>query len=539
MKEPINKKDWREAAGNVQKEWLKETDRFAALSEAPLPEGMEARLRAAWQADDAAGKPRLRRSFPRAAAVVITLLLLFGSLLAVDQKVQAQVQDWLQRSNQDHATSAYHTLLRFIGGTGYDRSLYRNAKGEAYRKYYGGAYLGMDDRLVICLTDTSAEITDAFQEALGDYSFTVRKVTYSYDELDEMMKYVSSRIQEEHIGGISSFGVNERDNCIEVRFSEEDRSEELFSLLGRDERDMFRFEEYTGFVVFDDETNDRIWLEILLKNGIIDGCRLTAHGDFEAARTALPEASEDRISEDIEETIRNKVAYNPIIIPLEKQVMEKGDLGKIAYKVYDEFEVYSNMSAEYPETVCCGETVPFNPHIGDILEGLKVGETITFTYDTAPDRHDNRKMTCDVTLLYIYRTEPAELSDDFVRANTGYGSVEEWRAALRRQLLRNGQPEGWERILNKLLPACEFSIDEEKLSAFAEKRKQSEAWFRKLIEEYLLVEAIAEEYGLSVTEADRNAYFEQNYYMSRDSQSAVTEERVLRQKVMDYMTFVP
>lgn len=538
------KEEWRKAAGNVQRGWLDGLEKTAASEGTPLPDGFEERLSKAWADPVPVKKAFLRRPLPRVAAAVLAVVMILGIWLAVDKKAQAQVQDWIRQfSPQDRAMSMYNRLMHFIGGVGSDRSRYRNAKGEAYRKYYGGSYLREDGQFIVCLTDTSPEIVAVFQKALGDGQFEVRQAAYSYDELNEMMDYIVSRSQTEHFSGISYYGIDEANNCITMHFSEENLSEEFFSWLGRDERGMFRFEDYVGYIVFDQKTNEDIWLKNLLKKGVLDNCRLTEHGDFEAARTALSAPSEDTISEWVEEIIRNKVENTPRITPLDKQVMEKGDLGKISYKVYDEYTVWDHTPEGRSETVRCGSEVPFNPHIGELLEGMKVGETRSVTYETHPGWGDNLLLTCDVTLLYLYTAEPAECNDDFVRANTVYGSLEEWHAALRKEFMREGQPEAWTKIREKLLNSCRFSIEEEVLAAFAKQHKQSEDWLRGLMEEYLLVDAIAGEAGLTVTEADINAYFDRVLHADpgtyTESDMQFTEKCVLRQKVMDYMTFVP
>ena len=102
MSTSIDKKEWQKAAENVQREWLDGLEKAAAAKEAPLPDGLEDRLARAWTEPAPAKKPFLRRTFPRIAAAVFAVFIVFGGWLAIDQKARAQVQEWWgQVTNQD------------------------------------------------------------------------------------------------------------------------------------------------------------------------------------------------------------------------------------------------------------------------------------------------------------------------------------------------------------------------------------------------------------------------------------------------------
>nr|MBQ6243048.1 hypothetical protein [Lachnospiraceae bacterium] len=252
-------------------------------------------------------------------------------------------------------------------------------------------------------------------------------------------------------------------------------------------------------------------------------------GDIEAARTACVPPAED----EVEEEIRRYMEVHPGIIKIDKTTVEPGDLMKISYKIYSDSTVYDEVR-EVP--VRCG-TVNFDETIEGSVEGRTAGETYTIPY--APDKRfyveggTDPSTVCEIRILYLYEPSGDGLTDDYVRDNTEYASVEAWKGALREQIRQGNRQEAWETARQKLMKDCEFRTDPEKLiervSAFAFEMKiraeqlglSEKEYLRALtgqdtenlihwaydrceeeVHEILLIRAIAEYADLDVTEAE-------------------------------------
>ena len=126
-------------------------------------------------------------------------------------------------------------------------------------------------------------------------------------------------------------------------------------------------------------------------------------------------------------------------------------------------------------------------------------------------------------------------------------SVEEWRESLRKVYEDThvfiGQPQLWDGVLLELRSGSLFEIDERALEALAAQSAWGKDYLRSTVQEYLLIEAIAKRYTLSVTSEDLNAYYSQYEYLKQanlsDYEKALIEKRALRQKVIDYMVYEP
>lgn len=454
-----------------------------------------------------------------------------------DTEITASQAPGSQYDAESAAQEAYDRLLSFLGGDPGERSLYRDPKGEAWRPYYGGAWINGEKKLVVALTEDSEEIREKFREVLDYDGVVFQKVLYSYDSLYCLYENMIQKQQEEAFQSLSSYGINVQENRLEVELigEEEQLRQDFLAWLQPDAEDMVQISlgEYV-WVIRDQEDQELMDLTLLLQNGLLAGFRLTRLGDVEGARREAMDLSPE-VKADIEQYMQHKADTEYTVIKLDKQVVEEGDLAMISYRSYTKTRFLDRKSVELP-VQCSGEQHPgLEAIMASVTPGRRVGETYTIEYTNAPFDIDET-VFCDITILYIYRAEACELNDAFVQTFTEYSSVEEWRAALyREESLRMMVPEAWKRVLEKLLPACEFELDE---AGIKEKASDAEK-AGKAIREYLLVEAIARHYGIEISEAELQAYIKKQELSPKGLTGSALEAcrwRALREKVIEKMT---
>lgn len=543
------KRELEQAASSVQDAWLAELDEEIGGIDAEPPAGMKERLAQAYR--DAQAEPqkeektRKRKASRRpvlrwAFAAIAMLIVLTGSWLAIDKTARAEAADWMKGvlGIESTAQEAYDRLLRFLGGAPGERDLYRNPKGEAWRPYFGGAWLNGKKDLVVALTDDSSETVKVFRDAMEFDRALFQKVKYSYDELYDAYETIRERLTEEPFQGLAAYSVNVEENRIDLSFTKDaiDVQYRFLTWLDADVRkiDLFGFDSEPVWIIRDQEDADLKLANDLAAEGLLESCRLTQLGDVEAARTPAQELPPEML-QDIEEYMQNKAESEFTVTRLDKQVVEEGDLVRISYRPYTKTQFLEMNSIELP-CRCGGETAPGLEVIqSSVTPGRRVGESYTIDYAGAPYDTDE-PVFCDITILYIYRAEPHELDDAFVQEFTEYSSVEEWRDALIREKMSWGSvPDAWHQVLEKLLPACQFELDEDRI-----REKMTDPEMAKAaIREYLLVQAIAEHYGIAVTDADVQAYIsEHQIYLYGLPGTALTacKWRALREKVIEKMT---
>ena len=534
------KRELEKAASSVQDAWLAELDEEIGGIGAEPPAGMKERLAQAYrdaQAEQTGKAEPEKKRAPRrpvlrwALSAVAMLIVLIGSWLAFDKTARAEASDWMKNilGIESTAQEAYDRLLRFLGGTPDQRDRYRDPKGEAWRPVFGGAWLNGEKDLVVAVTDDSSEVTKVLQDVLRFDRVQFRRVKY---------ETIHERLKAEPFQGLAAYSVNVEENRIDLSFTEDaiDVQYRFLTWLDADVRkiDLFGFDSEPVWIIRDQEDADLKLANDLAAEGLLESCRLTQLGDVEAARTPAQELPPEML-QDIEEYMQYKAESEFTVTRLDKQVVEEGDLVRISYRPYTKTQFLEMNSIELP-CRCGGETAPGLEAIqSSVTPGRRVGESYTIDYAGAPYDTDE-PVFCDITILYIYRAEPHELDDAFVQEFTEYSSVEEWRDALIREKMSWGSvPDAWHQVLEKLLPACQFELDEDRI-----REKMTDPEMAKAaIREYLLVQAIAEHYGIAVTDADVQAYIsEHQIYLYGLPGTALTacKWRAMREKVIEKMT---
>ncbi|MBP3729357.1 MAG: hypothetical protein J6H18_03730 [Lachnospiraceae bacterium] len=547
MSRRIRNKEWKEAAQSLQQMWLEKLDQDLAVMEADPPAGMKERLAEAYgKAQPQPAETKNRRPFRRpllrwAAAAFGMLIILFAAWMAFDKTARAEVVDWMKTAMglESSSTDAYGRLLRFLGGDPGERGQYRNPKGEAWRPYFGGAWLDGGKELVVALTDDSPELIRVFREVLNYDHVRFLRVKYSYDRLYEIYAKIGEKQKTDSFRGLSAYSLDVQNNRIEVNFAEpeEGTQERFLAWLDLSVADMFDFNSDFAWIIRGQEDQDLMELTLLLQNDFLEGSRLIQMGDPEAAGRPAQVLTAQQLAQ-IEAYMQFKVENEPTVIKLDKEVLEEGDLVRIAYRAFTDSLYLDPKPIEIP-CRCGAEGFPPREAIqASVTPGRRVGETYRIDYTDAPYAMEET-VYCEITLLYIYRLEAAELNDEFVRTHTEFSSVQAWREALiKAEMGHQAVPEAWQEAKKALLADAVFELDEGRLQSLQREWPRAKA----LAQEYLLIQAVAEHYGIRAGEAQIQAYADKHYIhldsLPRAARRAC-ELRALRELVIDKMTLQP
>lgn len=122
--------------------------------------------------------------------------------------------------------------------------------------YYGGSYIDDDGGFVICVVAANAEeekyASKSIEKTINSSDFKIRNVTYSYNELEEMMEFLNKYRQgnnDEIAKSWSGHFLSNSDNAIIVQL--DDMSDEQIALFKREVTDspMIRFAKSGGQLV--------------------------------------------------------------------------------------------------------------------------------------------------------------------------------------------------------------------------------------------------------------------------------------------------
>jgi len=145
--------------------------------------------------------------------------------------------------------------------------------------------------------------------------------------------------------------------------------------------------------------------------------------------------------EELETEIQNQLKSNSVTTNVEEGVVEEGDTVNIAFEGRIDGETFEGGSSDsYDVTI--GTTSMIDGFI-DGLIGKNIGETVTLDLQFPDDYQSaevaGKPVVFDVTLNYKKVTTVPELTDEYVKENTDYETVEEYREGLRAELTESRQ----------------------------------------------------------------------------------------------------
>ena len=178
---------------------------------------------------------------------------------------------------------------------------------------------------------------------------------------------------------------------------------------------------------------------------ITDICNYLKHKNISAA------VSDD----EIEEIMRNSISRYPSENIVNKTIIEKGDLVKISYEIFNQ----SSSVIKVDNQVVCVGKINFDTIIEQSIEGKKVGKTYTIEYTNSSAGLINT--TCDITPLYIYSLSEPEINDSFVRTHFNYNSIEEWKTAIKNDLEEEKKSTVWSETIDSIITECSFDLNDD------------------------------------------------------------------------------
>lgn len=152
-------------------------------------------------------------------------------------------------------------------------------------------------------------------------------------------------------------------------------------------------------------------------------------------------AQAELTDEELETEIQNQLKSNSVTTNVEEGVVEDGDTVNISFEGRIDGETFEGGSSDsYDVTI--GTTSMIDGFIEGLI-GKNIGETVTLDLQFPEDYHSEevagKPVVFDVTLNYKKVTTVPELTDEYVKENTDYETVEEYREGLRAELIESRQ----------------------------------------------------------------------------------------------------
>ena len=140
------------------------------------------------------------------------------------------------------------------------------------------------------------------------------------------------------------------------------------------------------------------------------------------------EATKDDVDSYINNILQSKAEY----ADSDKTQVESGDMVNIDYTGTVDGEEFSGGSATDQDLTIGSGT--YIEGFEDQLVGANVGDTVTvnvtFPDDYGVDDLNGKDATFSTTINYIEKTNVPELTDDFVKENLGYDTVDEYKQSI-------------------------------------------------------------------------------------------------------------
>lgn len=171
------------------------------------------------------------------------------------------------------------------------------------------------------------------------------------------------------------------------------------------------------------------------------------------------DVTDDEIDDEIEMEMYDYITYDEIT----DRGIEEGDYVVLDYTGKLDGEESEDYSGEEEEIVV-GEGY-FYPEVEEALLGMKTGESVNvdveLTEDYAEEGDEGKQLALEVTVGTITVENIPECDEDFVKENTEYDSLEDYRASVKETLMESKEDEyksvAVEEIMDYLLANSTFN----------------------------------------------------------------------------------
>jgi len=284
-------------------------------------------------------------------------------------------------------------------------------------------------------------------------------------------------------------------------------------------------------------------------------------------------ASQEVTDEEVEGEIQALVDANPTLKEVDREAKD-GDVVNIDYVGKKDGEAFDGgTDSGYDLTLGSGSFIDgFEDGLVGTKAGQKVNLDLTFPEEYFSEELAGQDVVFEVTVNKVQESEASALTDDFIKENTEYSTVEEYRKAVREGLEEAAKSEAENMmmadLLQKVVTGSEVKVSDEAVQAYYDEQYKScedmaqmyqvdtdtiissffgmekeefEEWLRDMAEEECrmraVVNAIADAEKLAVEDKDIEDLAESNGFEDTEALieaygEDVVHESALRMKVV-------
>ena len=287
-------------------------------------------------------------------------------------------------------------------------------------------------------------------------------------------------------------------------------------------------------------------------------------------------ASEEITDEEVDAEIQALVAANPTLKEVDREA-KAGDIVNIDYVGKKDGEAFEGgTDSGYDLTLGSGSFIDgFEDGLIGTKAGQKIDLNLTFPEQYFSEELAGQDVVFEVTVNKVQESVDSELNDDFIKENTSYATVDEYRKAIREDLEEMARLEAenlkMADLLQKVVTDSEVNVSEKAVQAYYDEQYQScedmaqmygvdtetvissffgmeteefEEWLMEMAKEECrmraVINAIAEAENLTVEDADMQEVALSNGYdnvadLIENYSEDIVHESALRMKVVNFI----
>lgn len=208
--------------------------------------------------------------------------------------------------------------------------------------------------------------------------------------------------------------------------------------------------------------------------GRVDWGRVESLGSYKGV--VYTPMSTEISDEEVEAQIQSLLAANPVIREVERPA-EEGDIVNIDYVGKKDGVAFDGGTASgYDLTLGSGQFIDgFEDGLIGTAAGDKVNLDLTFPEEYHSEELAGQAVVFEVTVNTVKESAEAELNDEFIAANTGSATVDEYRKAVREDLEEtarlSAENQKMSDVLMKVVEDSEVTVPEESVETVYQEQR--------------------------------------------------------------------
>ncbi len=286
--------------------------------------------------------------------------------------------------------------------------------------------------------------------------------------------------------------------------------------------------------------------------------------------------SQDVTDEEVEEQLTALVNANPTITEVDREA-KNGDIVNIDYVGKKDGVAFDGGTASGYDLTLGSQTFieGFEEGLVGVKAGQKLDLDLTFPEGYPSEDLAGQAVVFEVTVNKVQESVESELNDEFIKANTDFATVDEYRKALREDLEEmaglNAEDQKMAEVLQTVVKSSEVNVSDQAVQAYYDEQYKScedmaqmygvdtdtiitsffgmtkeefEPWLKEMSQEECkiraVVEAIAQAENLVVEDKDREELaisngFETVEDLIENAGEDMVNESALRMKVVQFI----